>query len=277
MLQKETGGGVSPLAMAGGLLFLQTGISLLSSSFDGWGGYVFHLLSFILPIFLYIWYAKQAGIPICPPPTRAGFRRVLPLLPVFLFAVNITATATAYLLDLLDIPLQGGAVEGNGLFLDILSDCLVPSLIEEGLVRMAVLSLLLMWDSRHAIWVSAFIFALMHASLYQLPYALVGGFCLALATVWGGSPVYAFLFHFINNLYSLLLQYAARLWGETAAFVLSYVSWLVLLILSGISLFFVLRKRKRGEEEVQAVGTWRALVSSPLFIWMLVLGVFTVR
>lgn len=264
-----------PIATAAWLLILQTLLSLLSSLVGGVGGYAIHLLSFALPIALFLFLARRMGIALPQPPTAAGMRRVLPLLPLFLVSTALLSAITAAVMRALEIPLSGGAAEGNGIFLDLLTDCALPALLEEGLVRFAVLSLLLLWDKRQAVWVSALIFALLHASVYQLPYAFVGGLFLALATVTGGSPVYAVLFHFVNNLISLLLQYLA-LWLPSYAIAIALGFWFLLFCAAAWGLIVLIRRGSLRRTKADRTPTdWRVLLLSPLTLWALLMLCFT--
>lgn len=143
-------------------------------------------------------------------------------------------------------------------------------------MRFAILSLLLMWDRRHAVWVSALLFALLHASLYQTPYAFVGGCFLALVTVWGETPVFAFVFHFLNNLLSLFLQYCAIWWGESVGLWISLGVWFILFAAGAIG-FLALRRRGELRHRAHSVPVnWRELIYSPLTAWAIMMLVFTI-
>ncbi len=273
--QTQARGQARPIASAAWLLILQTMLSLLSSTVGGAWGYAIHLLSFALPIALFVLLSRRMGFALPQPPTAAGARRVLPLLPLFLASTAFLSTATAAVMRALDLPISGGAAEGNGIFLDLLTDCALPALLEEGLVRFAGLSLLFLWDKRQAGWVSALVFALLHASVYQIPYAFVGGLFLALATVVGGSPVYAVLFHFLNNLISLLLQYLA-LWLPAYATTITLSFWFVAFAAAAWGLIALWRRGVfRREREERAPTDWRALFLSPLTLWALMMLCFT--
>ena len=272
---QKGGQGRVPLATAAWLLILQTLLSLLASLVGGGAGYAIHLLSFALPTALFVLLSRRMGLGLPSLPTAAGMRRVLPLLPLFLVSTALLSTATAAVMRALDLPISGGAAEGNGLFLDLLSDCLAPALLEEGLMRFAVLSLLLLWDRRQAVWVSALLFALLHASVYQLPYAFVGGVFLALATTVGGSPLYAVLFHFLNNLVSLLLQYLA-LWFPAYATAITLSFWFLLFCAAAWGLIVLIRRgAPKRETEKDTPTDWRGLLLSPLSLWALMMLCFT--
>ena len=258
------------------LLFIQVFVSLLSGTVGGGVGRILFMLSYLIPMVLFAFLAQKQGVPCAVRPTRVGFLRVLPLLPVFLVAVILTATATSAFLDLLGKDAVGGAAEGAGFFPDLLTDCVFPAVLEEGLMRLAVLSLLLLWSDRHAVWVSALLFALLHASLYQLPYAFVGGVFLGLATVWGGSPVFAILFHFVSNLLSLLMQYAVIWFGERTGTLITLSLSLVLFLLAAWGALVLLKRERKSEEKPAAPTDWRTLLLSPLPLWAGMMIILTV-
>ena len=257
------------------LLFIQVFISLLAGTLGGGIGRITYMLSYLIPVVLFAFLAQKQGIPCAAFPTRAGLIRALPLLPIFMVSVILTASATSAAMDLLGIDAVGGAAEGAGFFSDLFTDCVFPAVLEEGLMRFAVLSLLLLWHDRHAIWVSAVLFALLHASLYQIPYAFVGGLFLALATVWGGSPLWAILFHFVSNLFSLLMQYTMVWFGRTTGIIVSLSLCAVLFLFAAWGCIVLLGRRKiTGEVKVKA--NWRSLLLSPLSLWALMMMVLTV-
>ncbi len=266
---------VNSPAAAAFLLFAQVFLSLLAGTLGGDLGSIIYMLSYIIPTVLFAFFARKIGLfpAICP--TRVGFARVLPLLPIFLVAVILTATGTSAVLDLLGKDAVGGTAEGAGFFSDLFTDCVFPAVLEEGLMRFAVLSLLLLWSERHAVWVSALLFALLHASVYQIPYAFVGGLFLALAAVWGASPLYAILFHFLSNLLSLFMQYAVIWFGEEAGTYTCLGLCFVLFLLAAWGTL-VLMKRERSRQAECSPTDFRALLLSPLSLWVGMMVLLTI-
>ena len=260
---------------AAALLFAQVFLSLLAGTVGGYLGRIIYMLSFLIPILLFTLFLPKMGFFPAVRPTRVGFLRILPLLPIFLVAVILTATATSATMDLLGMETTGGSAEGAGFFSDLFTDCVFPALLEEGLMRFAVLSLLLLWSDRHAVWVSALLFALLHASLYQLPYAFVGGLLLGLAAVWGGSPLFAVLFHFLSNLLSLFLQYSVIWFGATASTAITLSVMGVLFALAAWGAILLLRRSHTAPKDA-APTDWRVLLLSPLSLWGLLMLILTV-
>lgn len=262
-------------AAASLLLFAQVFLSLLAGTVGSGIGRILYMLSYLIPIVLFTFLAVRVGIPYTVTPTRVGFLRILPLLPIFLVAVILTSTATSAVMSFFEVDAVGGAAEGAGFFSDLFTDCVFPAILEEGLMRFAVLSLLLLWSDRHAVWVSALLFALLHASLYQLPYAFVGGLFLGLAAVWGGSPVWAILFHFASNLLSLLLQYALVWFGKDTGTVVTLAVCFVLFLLAALGVICLLR-RARPEKRERTTTDFHSLLLSPLPLWALMMILLTV-
>lgn len=257
------------------LLFLQVFLSIIAGTVGGGIGRIVYMLSYLTPIVLFSFLARKSGLIPTVRPTRGGFGRVLPLLPIFLTAVVLTAAGTSEIMKLLGQEAVGGTAEGAGFLSDLFTDCLFPAVLEEGLMRFAVLSLLLLWSDRHAVWVCALLFALLHASIYQIPYAFVGGMFLGLAAVWGSSPLYAILFHFLSNLLSLFMQYAVIWFGEETGTYVSLGLCLVIFLLAAWGTLVLLRRTRQEKKPVPATD-WRALLLSPLSLFAIMMIILTV-
>ena len=251
------------------LLFLELACSLATRFVGGVAGTCLHYASYLIPILLFIFFfARPQELSLRP--TAEGFFRVLPLLPIFLASVLLLSTATAYLMTLFGLPTIGGSI-GEGAFpMLFLRHSLLPAVLEEGLMRLCVLSLLARRSPARAVPQSALLFALLHASLYQLPYAFVGGIFLALAALLGGSVLYAFLFHLLNNLLSLLMQSLPYWIGETAGLYGNLFISLVLFLLAAWGILVLLRRR--GQAAPPDVRGWlKELLCSPLLIYVMLM------
>ena len=88
----------------------------------------------------------------------------------------------------------------------VLMHALIPSVLEEMLFRYIPLGILRR-NKKAAILISAVLFSLAHASLFQIPYAFAAGIVLASVSVMSGSIIPAIVIHFVNNLISLALSY----------------------------------------------------------------------
>ncbi len=210
-------------------------------------------LAFLLPLAFFCLHGERPVL-LCPP-QKGSVTAALPLFPLFLIAVMLCAYLTGLAMDVLGLPATGGGVAGTGFFSDLLRNCLLPALLEELFFRGLILSLLYQKMGRGAIWLSGVIFALAHGSLYQLPYAFVGGVFLSLAAVVGGSVLVPFLFHFANNFLSLALQYTPRAWIGGVVLPLVYAG----VALAALASLLYLKARR----DTPAGAGVRALFASP--------------
>ena len=97
----------------------------------------------------------------------------------------------------------------NGFFgtiLLIISTAITPALVEEFLMRGAVLGSLKKFGEDIAVLISAVMFSLMHANILQIPFAFIVGLILGFAAIKTGSIWTGIAIHFINNFMSVLLS-----------------------------------------------------------------------
>lgn len=190
---------------------------------------------------------------------EAGTLPLLLLLPAFILAICLTSLGWGALADLLGITLRG-AEPIRPLALAILLDAAVPAIGEECFARGAILSVLRPHGRRTAVIGSAIVFALMHASLAQIPYAFLAGLLLGMLYELSGGLLLPILFHFGSNLFSLLLLFGAP--------PLPFLIGLGAAALLGILLLLRLRPRPIPEAPATEVGGIRALLLSPLLLWI---------
>lgn len=86
----------------------------------------------------------------------------------------------------------------------------VPALVEEFAVRGVILQPLRKYGDRFAILASALIFAVMHGNLIQAPFALIAGVGIGYAVCITNSIWTGVLIHFVNNLYSVIIEFLAE-------------------------------------------------------------------
>ena len=82
----------------------------------------------------------------------------------------------------------------------------IPAICEEFMFRGAVLQSLRKFGDRTALVVSTVLFALMHANLLQIPFALAAGFVMGYAALKTGSLLVPIIIHFCNNLLATLFS-----------------------------------------------------------------------
>ncbi len=97
-----------------------------------------------------------------------------------------------------------------GVLLTFIACAAVPALAEELAMRGIVLGALRKYGDGFAIIASAIVFGFMHASVYQIPFAFLGGLFFGYITVKTGSIWTAVLVHFLNNALSTLFDYISR-------------------------------------------------------------------
>ena len=211
---------------------------------------------------------SRAPKPIPHPPLRPakGAVPLLLLLPAFVLAVAALSIGWGKLAALVGITLRG-AEPVRPLALAILLDAAVPAVGEELFARGAVLGILRPHGRRTAVFGSALIFALMHASLAQIPYAFLAGLLLGMLREVSGGLLLPILFHFTTNLFSLLLLFGAP----------PLPLFIGLAACAALGLLLLLRIRPRLIPEVAATasGGIRELLLSPLLLWIAVILAIT--
>ena len=117
---------------------------------------------------------------------------------------------------------------------DAFESAFIPAILEELLFRLVPLALLLPYSPRVCVTVGALYFALAHASLFTLPYALIAGLALGLCSVCFRSIVPCLIIHLVNNLCSVMLMHygagAALWWILGSLIVLGIASSAILLL-----------------------------------------------
>ncbi|MBQ2719254.1 MAG: CPBP family intramembrane metalloprotease [Clostridia bacterium] len=252
------------------LLFAQLAVSL---TVGGLGGELWRrlgmALSLLLPLVFFLRAPEGTRRPSLLPKSKKGYR-ALYLLPLFVLITAGVSIAWGALCAWLGIPIRGA--EPYGVFgLSLLLDALLPAVCEEIFCRGALFAVLRPMGRRTAVYGSALLFAMMHASVAQIPYAFAAGLLLALLMEGTGALLLPILFHLANNLTSLLLLFGAS------------VPWVygILGVLAALGLFLLLRTAKREAWALPAAeeserGALRELVLSPLSAYLAVMLIFTV-
>lgn len=167
------------------------------------------------------------------------------------FAGNfVTSLITAFFQDFgVDFYSYRQALAGDPLpenlfvfFAYMLRTAVVPALIEEFAFRGVVLQTLRRYGDWFAIFVSAVMFALMHANMTQVPFALIAGTALGYCFVVSGSLWTSVTIHFINNFTAVAFTVIAGGRGEGAGMLFSMASsyaFIFLGLLAGV--VFVIR------------------------------------
>lgn len=204
------------------------------------------LLFCILPVF---YERKRGETPFFP------FRPCRMLSSLLFFPLLLGVTIGVSALTALLFPTVVPAARGLSV-LTVLTSAIAPALAEETLFRFLTLSILLPYGKKRAVVLSAFLFALFHQSLYQMPYALAAGVVLGAAALYSNSVTLPVLLHFANNLLSLLI--GARL---TLPLVLIFV---LLGALAAVALYVINHSQKNTKSVVTPT---RAAALFPLSLY----------
>lgn len=97
-----------------------------------------------------------------------------------------------------------------GMSLFFLRSAIIPALVEEFAIRGVAMQALRKYGDKFAIVASAFIFAIMHGNMIQIPFAFVAGIAIGYAVMVTGSIWVGVIIHFINNSMSVLVSLFAE-------------------------------------------------------------------
>ena len=121
---------------------------------------------------------------------------------------------------------------GNSLLVAMFSHALLPAILEEALFRYLPMRVLSECSKKTVILLSSFFFALIHHSLFSIPYAFLAGIILMSVNLAFDSVWPSVIIHFLNNAVSVLLMFG-----------LGYIVLPCLLGLLLISLVIIFLKR----------------------------------
>ena len=166
-----------------------------------------NLAAFLLPLLILLTpfgksCTKSVDITFSVRPTLS----YLPLFPLFLSGIMIISVLTSSISASVGYEIVEVNPSDNAFFA-LIFDAIVPSVCEELLCRYALLMLLSPFGRGGSAVLSALLFSLLHANLYQMPYAFFAGLMLATLTLASRSAFIPILFHLLNNLASILLFY----------------------------------------------------------------------
>ena len=182
------------------------------------------------------------------PPQREHLSYLL-LLPLFIVSVSLLASTLTYIGSLMGY--ENAILLPSSRLRLVVSAAVLPSLVEELVCRYLCLVPFASGRGTSAVWISAILFALLHADPVQIPYALFAGLILGALAVQTKSIWIPMLFHLANNLTSV----AFFLLGDGVGANLLEGS---LLALAALSIPFALRPRTK-ESPGPLASIWRTL------------------
>lgn len=140
-------------------------------------------------------------------------------------------------------PTDDFAITGGATFLlRILQTAVLPALIEEFAVRGVVMQPLRRYGDKFALLMSAFVFALMHGNMVQIPFAFIAGLAIGYAVIATGSMWTGVIIHFCNNLIAVCSEAAYDLLPEEAAALIT-LGLMALVFVAGLVCAIVYAKR----------------------------------
>ena len=228
---------------------------------------------------------KQEVDCFCKPTCKAA--AILAVISGFFFC-TLGDFVTNYLVALLEsfgFSLEGGTYEtpanGMQLVFDILAIGIIPALVEEFSLHGVVMQPMRRLGDKFAIGMSAFVFALMHGNLVQIPFAFIAGiaigyYVIATDSLWVGIAI-----HFLNNLYSVILNYLLEARPTAAETLYNVVNSVTLVagIVATVCFVKVLQKRVPLQKKVCARSTGEKvgayIFTVPMILAILVLIVET--
>lgn len=205
-----------------------------------------YLLMTVVPLWLCTAYLLPPRPRRTTPPLRAGRTLRLVLFCVALcMLANIFATFLTDMLYALGLPSGDIPAISDGtlavLLVDILVFALVPAVMEELLLRRVVLDTLRPLGDTPALLVSALLFGLLHGNLAQAPYACLMGLVLGGLYLHTSSLRPVIAVHAISNTLAVIMNYLRLYCTSATASLWGLVILVVVLMLGGISSFWLWR------------------------------------
>lgn len=158
----------------------------------------------------------------------------------------------------------------------------LPAMLEEFSLRGVVMQPLRFFGDRFAIVMTAFVFAMMHGNLTQIPFAFIAGIAMGYFVVATGSLWVGIAIHLLNNLSSVVLTYLLQV-RPTAGEMFYHIETSVSIVagLLCTALFLTVCKHNRLQKKECALCTGEKvrayLFTAPMIISILLLILETVR
>lgn len=154
--------------------------------------------------------------------------------------------------------------DGKISIMSVITIALVPAFCEEFAFR-GTLQPLLAKSTKNvhvAVWISAFIFALIHMQFYGIIPRMVMGAFLGYMVIWSGSLWSAIIAHMVNNSIAIILYLQSGTTemvvdGNNSANTIMIVSSI---ILTAMVVIFSIRKSKWNEIKTEYLGVERSIV-----------------
>lgn len=203
-----------------------------------------YLLPFMLPVLAMKVIFGVRKLPYAPMKAEL---KISPLLPLILFAgvfvILVQAYFNAFFVGLIhySFPMESGVTgEPYQIVLQFITMCLVPGFCEEFLFRGAIMTNCMPFGRGRAIFISAFLFALMHQNVGQFLYSFAAGILLGIVYDLTGSLWNCILLHTVNNYVPVIQSTALARLSDRAGPLVCVLVEAVICLLGAISLVILI-------------------------------------
>ncbi len=206
-------------------------------------------LSFILAYWLYAKMMKTRITDVCAFKKPADKSLVVPMVLTGLGVCGLSNYLTSIAGGIFqrmgfeyELKLPENPTNPFGVVLAFVATAVTPALVEEFAMRGVVLGVLRKYGDGFAIIISSVVFGLMHGNFAQIPFAFILGVFFGYAVVKTGSVWTAVIIHFLNNLFSITIDY---LTGDASSPTQSTIilAYLLILMLLGVVGLYLLSKK----------------------------------
>lgn len=214
-----------------------------------------YLASFMLPVLFLRKKMRSDGMNHRPMYAEA---KISPYLPIMLFAVIFLIRSSSYVNALWNSLFEVSHGPNNWyneemtpyqIVMEFIVTCVVPGFCEEFLFRGAILTNCLPFGRTKAIFISSFLFALMHANTAQFFYTFVAGILLGIVYEKTESIWNCVILHMFNNFFSLVDDIILANFSEYSVW-LTMFSEVVISVLGIISIAFLANKFFSQKSEI---------------------------
>lgn len=162
-------------------------------------------------------------------------------------AANIAVNLLMTLFESVGIPepQTPNYLHGNisSLLINLFVFAVLPSILEELVFRGYVLYALRPYGDWFAVAVSALLFGLMHGNIAQIPFALIVGMALGWLYIMTDNIWIPIAVHFINNGFSLLLEYCTIGMDDTRVGLMNAFAIFALIVIGALCLAVLVARR----------------------------------
>lgn len=216
----------------------------LSGSISGFFSEVLYFLAFLAPLAVGLLLTKEEheGEKYLSL-SKKDIKFTLPLVFPTVTVIMLISLLTSFIINKLT-GAENSVDVGNSLIPALISQALLPAILEEALFRYLPLRLLGGHSRRGTVLLSAAFFALVHHNLFTIPYAFIAGVIFMAVDIACDSVIPSFILHFINNAISV----GFLVYQENSAFAPAIM--VILGVLSVLSAVFIFIDRRKYKEKL---------------------------